>query len=101
LFAAVGDEIKGGKQAPPSKRRKTMAEPLVIRCRENGPLVLQGPIKIVDHLGNEFTILPGKDTVALCRCGQSRNKPFCDGSHRQCGFVAGEIAKPREESSAS
>jgi CDGSH-type Zn-finger protein len=71
-----------------------MAEPLLIRCRENGPLVLHGPCKIVDHQGNEFALPTGKDNVALCRCGQSRNKPFCDGSHRSCGFQAAELAKP-------
>jgi CDGSH-type Zn-finger protein len=69
-----------------------MAEPVVIRLRENGPLVIQGPVRIVDHVGNEFTIPPGKDTVALCRCGQSKNKPFCDGSHRTCGFQAVTVA---------
>jgi CDGSH-type Zn-finger protein len=69
-----------------------MSEPIVIRLRENGPLVIQGPIKILDHQGNEFVIPPGKDTVALCRCGQSKNKPFCDGSHRACGFQAVELA---------
>jgi len=69
-----------------------MADPIVIRCRENGPLVIQGPIKIVDHLGNEFALPVGKETIALCRCGQSKNKPFCDGSHRACGFMAVEIA---------
>ncbi len=70
-----------------------MAEPLLIRCRENGPLLVQGPVKIVDHQGNEFIIPPGKDSVALCRCGQSKNRPFCDGSHRSCGFLAAELAK--------
>jgi len=69
-----------------------MAEPNVIRCRENGPLVIQGALKVVDHQGNEFTLPAGKDTIALCRCGQSKNKPFCDGSHRGCGFVAVELA---------
>jgi len=72
-----------------------MSEPLVIRCRENGPLVIQGAIRVVDHMGNEFVIPPGKDTVALCRCGASNNKPFCDGSHRTCGFVAANVAPPR------
>jgi len=71
-----------------------MSEPLVIRCRENGPLVIQGNVKIVDHLGQEFTLPTDKPTVALCRCGQSGQKPFCDGSHRTCGFVAGETAPP-------
>ena len=71
-----------------------MAEPLVIRCRENGPLVLQGPVKIVDHLGQEFALPTEKAAIALCRCGQSHTKPFCDGSHRTCGFRAAETAAP-------
>ena len=72
-----------------------MAEPLVIRLRENGPLLIQGVAKVVDHQGNEFTIPPGKDTIALCRCGQSKNKPFCDGTHKTCSFLAGELAVPQ------
>ena len=71
-----------------------MTEPLEIRCRENGPYVVKGPVRIVDHLGNAFTIPPGKDTVALCRCGQSKKRPICDGTHRDCGFQANEIAAP-------
>ncbi len=69
-----------------------MSEPVVIRCRENGPLVIKGPVTITDHLGNVFPIPAGKDTVALCRCGQSQKKPFCDGNHRNCGFMAAEMA---------
>jgi CDGSH-type Zn-finger protein len=69
-----------------------VADGVVIRCRENGPLVVMGPVTVVDHRGNVFTPPPGKDSVALCRCGSSRNKPFCDGSHRECGFQAGELA---------
>ena len=67
-----------------------MSEPLEIRCRENGPYVLKGPVRVVDHLGNEFALPQGKDLIALCRCGASKNRPFCDGSHRTCGFVAPE-----------
>jgi CDGSH-type Zn-finger protein len=69
-----------------------MAEGVVIRCRENGPLLVQGPVRVLDHFGNEFSIPPGKDNIAMCRCGHSKNKPFCDGSHRQFGFQAGETA---------
>ena len=69
-----------------------MGETIIIRCRENGPLVLPANVTIVDHLGNVFTIPPGKENVALCRCGQSKTKPFCDGSHRTCGFQAPEVA---------
>jgi CDGSH-type Zn-finger protein len=71
-----------------------MSEPLVIRCRENGPLVIEGPVKITDHLGNAFPLPVGKEKIALCRCGHSGTKPFCDGSHRQCGFQAPEVAPP-------
>ncbi len=74
-----------------------MSEPVVIRCRENGPLVVQGEVKIVDHLGNEFIVPPGKPTVALCRCGHSANKPFCDGTHRQTGFQAANLAPPKAD----
>jgi CDGSH-type Zn-finger protein len=69
-----------------------MPEPLVIRCRENGPLVVLGDVRIVDHLGNEFAIPTGKPGVALCRCGHSGTKPFCDGTHRTVGFQAAETA---------
>ncbi len=71
-----------------------MSEPLVIRCRENGPLVLAPCFKIVDHQGNEFALPQGKELIALCRCGHSQKKPFCDGSHRVCGFHAAQIAPP-------
>jgi len=41
-----------------------------------------------------FSDLPGKDNIALCRCGKSAKKPFCDGSHRTVGFCAAETAPP-------
>jgi len=78
-----------------------MADLLTIRCRENGPLVLPGTFRIVDHLGNEFALPAGKENIALCRCGYSANKPFCDGAHRQSGFQAAQLAsKPPGESSS-
>lgn len=63
-----------------------------IHTRENGPLLVKGPVTIFDHQGNVFN-LGGKETVALCRCGQTKNRPFCDGSHKSCGWVAAELAK--------
>jgi len=74
-----------------------MADILTIRCRENGPLVLPANFKIVDHLGNEFPLPVGKENIALCRCGHSKGKPFCDGSHRQVAFHAPETAPKPEE----
>jgi CDGSH-type Zn-finger protein len=67
---------------------------LTIRCRENGPLVIEGSVKILDHQGNAFVVPTNKPTVALCRCGQSKNRPFCDGSHRTANFYAAETAPP-------
>ena len=72
---------------------------VVIRLRENGPMVIQLPanLKVVDHAGNEFTISAGKPAVALCRCGQSANRPFCDGSHKRVGFQAAELEQPKPD----
>lgn len=66
----------------------------VVRCRPNGPLVIEGPVKVVDQHGNAFPTNPAKPLVALCRCGHSANKPFCDGSHNKVGFQAAELAPP-------
>jgi CDGSH-type Zn-finger protein len=54
--------------------------------------VVEGPVTIVDSQGNQFQVNPDKPAVALCRCGQSKNKPFCDGSHRTCEFISDEMA---------
>jgi CDGSH-type Zn-finger protein len=72
--------VDGGQQedAP----TETTVEP-----RPNGPLFLRGRLKIVDAHGR----LIREDTrVALCRCGGSKNKPFCDGSHRRNGFTTSD-----------
>ena len=55
-----------------------------ITASENGPYVISGSATYVDADGNEQTT-PGK-AIALCRCGQSSNKPFCDGTHRKVNF---------------
>lgn len=62
-----------------------------IMTRMNGPLLVTGPVTLVDHEGNSFD-LGEKQSIALCRCAASSNKPFCDGSHKTCGYVAGETA---------
>lgn len=59
-----------------------------VTTRKNGPYMVQGGIKIVDADGNEVAIDGDSDMVFLCRCGESANKPFCDGRHRQVGFEA-------------
>ena len=64
---------------------------VTIKVRENGPFLITGPVTLVDHLGNRFD-LTGKENFALCRCGQSGRRPFCDGTHRTCGFNSAETA---------
>jgi uncharacterized Fe-S cluster protein YjdI len=49
----------------------------------NGPLLVRGPIRVVKPDGTEENVT----RAAFCRCGNSKNKPFCDGSHRRCGFT--------------
>jgi len=63
-----------------------------IRVRDHGPLLVEGPITVIDAAGNSFPIPTNKPAIALCRCGQSKNKPFCDGSHKDCSFMAAERA---------
>jgi CDGSH-type Zn-finger protein len=67
---------------------------VTIRMRPNGPLVIEGPFKLIDSRGAEFEIPAGKPAVALCRCGQSAKRPFCDGSHKSCGFISDESPTP-------
>jgi CDGSH-type Zn-finger protein len=50
----------------------------------DGPLLVRGPFRLVDQDGNEID--PGRETVALCRCGKSRLRPFCDGTHALVRF---------------
>ncbi len=64
---------------------------VTVAVRENGPLKITGPITVVDAEGREFQLPPGS-AVALCRCGQSANKPFCDASHRRLEWTAEETA---------
>ncbi|RMH58324.1 MAG: hypothetical protein D6685_12105 [Bacteroidetes bacterium] len=58
-------------------------EPLRITPATDGPLLLQGPVTLLSD--DETTAVHGRK-AALCRCGGSHNKPFCDGSHRTVGF---------------
>jgi CDGSH-type Zn-finger protein len=74
----------GPQEQPPAE---TTVEP-----RPNGPLFVRGSVRIVDPDGH----LIREDTrVALCRCGASENKPFCDGSHLLIGFTT--ASAEREE----
>ena len=52
-----------------------------ITINDNGSMKVEGDFTIVDREGNTYD-LAGREVVGLCRCGLSKNKPFCDGSHK-------------------
>jgi CDGSH-type Zn-finger protein len=63
-----------------------MSDDVVITPYRDGPLLVRGPFTLRDQNGNDITIDRG--TVALCRCGKSRLRPFCDGTHKLSRFRA-------------
>lgn len=65
-------------------------EKVEIKARENGPYRVTGPITLIDADGSEYELPDDGKPVALCRCGMSATKPFCDKSHREVGFDACE-----------
>ena len=71
---------------------------VVITALENGPYLVAGPARVVDPDGGEWDT-EGRVTFALCRCGGSQNKPFCDGTHSAIGFAAAERAVKETEGS--
>lgn len=71
--------LDGGPQESP-------AEEVTVEPRPDGPLFVRGRLKIVDADGR---VIREDTRLALCRCGASENKPFCDGSHRRVGFMTG------------
>ncbi len=71
---------------------------VLITPYRDGPLVVRGPVRLIDPDGRP--IENGRTPVALCRCGKSRTKPFCDGTHKLIGFTT-QTADTGEESSLS
>jgi uncharacterized Fe-S cluster protein YjdI len=93
VAAASADEVEAAVALCPSGALRSRrlgnvsarpSEETTITLMENGPLLLRGNVRILDANGNEVSVL---DRAALCRCGGSKNKPFCDGTHRTNGFV--------------
>lgn len=79
-FTATGEPAT--KASEPLARRDGA---VTITPAENGPLLVAGPVELVSGTGRTIDRC---DKTALCRCGQSANKPYCDGTHRTIGFVA-------------
>ena len=58
---------------------------VTITPTDNGPYLIQGGVTLLDGEGNPYQV---DDTIALCRCGHSSTKPFCDGAHEKTNFAA-------------
>jgi CDGSH-type Zn-finger protein len=61
---------------------------VTIKIKDNGPYLIEGDVKLTDMNGNEIPLTK----KALCRCGGSTTKPFCDGTHSKIGFQAANAA---------
>jgi CDGSH-type Zn-finger protein len=75
-------------QEPPGGERATVTP------YENGPLIVRGPVELLTQDGRRID--SGRKTIALCRCGRSAAKPFCDGSHKAVRFRATSDPDPVE-----
>lgn len=73
---------------------------VTIEVLENGPYIVEGPVDVVNYDGSGLALPEGRKTWALCRCGGSTNKPFCDGTHSKIGFKGAEKAVLDSESGA-
>jgi CDGSH-type Zn-finger protein len=63
-----------------------------IKVRHDGPYKVTGPVRLIDADGKEYDLPDDGKPIALCRCGGSKTKPFCDKTHSEIGFRAAERA---------
>lgn len=68
-------------------------EEVVIVPYRDGPLLVRGPVVLRDQQGREITL--DRHPVALCRCGRSRLRPFCDGTHQLARFESPSAPEQR------
>jgi CDGSH-type Zn-finger protein len=83
--AKIGFTATGEPPAVESKPLETRNGSLLIEPQKDGPLKVTGHLEILSGTGHTINRVA---QTWLCRCGASKNKPYCDGSHRQIGFVA-------------
>jgi CDGSH-type Zn-finger protein len=81
-----GRDVSQPQPVPPEDPAPTSGGGATITPYRDGPLIVRGDFRLLDQDGNEID--PGRETIALCRCGKSGIKPFCDGSHKRAGFSA-------------
>ena len=79
--------------------RDMARDEVVITPYRDGPLMVRGPIRMTDQDGNAIEL--DRETIALCRCGKSRLRPFCDGTHKLIRFSAPSEAEQGRGASES
>jgi CDGSH-type Zn-finger protein len=97
--ALQADALQSGcpvRTDPREHRRGGPMADVEITIRDNGPYLVAGPITLQDAAGNPVDI-GGRERVALCRCGGSTKKPFCDGTHSKIGFQGAIAAVEKAE----
>ena len=89
MYALAGQRLRAPLPAArPDLHHAGMSELPKIKVTKNGPYIVTGEVEYVDADG---TVVKTLAKAALCRCGHSKSKPFCDGSHREVGFEADTI----------
>lgn len=63
-----------------------------ITVKSNGSIKVEGDFELFDMNNNKFDLL-GRTAISLCRCGVSKNMPFCDSAHKECGFTSEVVAR--------
>ena len=66
--------------------------PTRVMVKSNGSIHIEGDFELFDQNGGKFD-LNGRTLIKLCRCGQSKNQPLCDSSHKTCGFTSEVVAR--------
>ena len=71
--------------------------PVKVTIRPNGPYLVEGDVELMDVNGNKVDTSARGSRIALCRCGASVTKPYCDGTHSKIGFQGAEAAVAQEK----
>jgi CDGSH-type Zn-finger protein len=79
------NETKKEEPKNQNQGRIEMSDRVTMRVKPNGSIRVTGTVDFVDADGN---VMESKTDFSLCRCGHSKEKPYCDGSHREAGFTA-------------
>jgi CDGSH-type Zn-finger protein len=85
----MNDDLEDAGEEYPSDE----GELVTITPYRNGPYLIRGAFVVQDQDGNEMPLQ--RRTIALCRCGKSRMRPLCDGTHKLAGFEAPSMPEQR------